>query len=147
MTALVNEAYMRLVNCTRMQLQNRAHLSAVSAMVMRRVLVEPARRHSSKRGGAAPDVSLDEAATIGNARTPDLVALDDALEALARLDDRKAEIVALCFCSGLTVDKVAEVLRVSPATVTRDCRSPKAWLYRELPPGHANGSRTLGRGR
>jgi RNA polymerase sigma-70 factor (ECF subfamily) len=134
-TALVNEAYMRLVGYERMQWQNRAHFFAVSAQAMRRILVEHARRHNQRRGGNVPHVSLDEAALVGGHRAADLVALDDALNTLAQLDPRKAQVVEMRFFGGLNVDETADVLKVSPATVMRDWSTAKAWLYRELAVG------------
>ena len=136
-TALVNEAYMRLVDYKRMQWQNRAHFFAVSAQLMRRILVEHARRRNLKRGGGVPHVSFDEAAVIGGAKDPraDLVALDDAMNALARLDPRKVQVVEMRFFGGLSVEETAEVLKVSPVTVMRDWSTAKAWLYRELSGG------------
>ncbi|MGD0301519.1 MAG: sigma-70 family RNA polymerase sigma factor [Bryobacteraceae bacterium] len=131
-TALVNEAYLRLVDYKRMQWQNRAHFFAVSAQVMRRILVEHARRHNLKRGGDMQHVSLDEAAQVGGARSTDLVALDDAMNELAHLDPRKVQVVEMRFFGGLSVEETAEVLKVSPITVMRDWNTAKAWLYREL---------------
>src|SRR5688500_6459255 len=116
-TALVNEAYMRLVDYTRMQWQDRAHFFAVSAQVMRRILIEHARRHNLKRGGGVAHVSLEEAASVGGNRAGDLVALDDALNVLARLDPRKARVVEMRFFGGLNVEETADVLKVSTATV------------------------------
>ena len=145
-TALVNEAYMRLVNYKRMQWQNRAHFFAVSAHLMRRILVEHARRHNLKRGGGVQHVSLEEVAVMGSGRATDpsekLVALDEALNALARLDPRKAQVVEMRFFGGLSVEETAEVLKVSPVTAMRDWNTAKAWLYRELT-GAGDGSRTL----
>jgi RNA polymerase sigma-70 factor (ECF subfamily) len=134
-TALVNEAYMRLVDYKRMQWQNRAHFFAVSSQLMRRILVDHARRHNQKRGTGAQQVSLDEAAAVSGGRTTDLVALDDALIALARLDPRKVQVVEMRFFGGLNVEETAEVLKVSPVTVMRDWSTAKAWLYRELTGG------------
>jgi RNA polymerase sigma-70 factor (ECF subfamily) len=131
-TALVNEAYMRLVDYKRMQWQNRAHFFAVSAQLMRRILVEHARRHNLKRGGGVQHVSLDEIAVVVNDPGSDLVALDDALNALARVDPRKVQVVELRFFGGLSVEETATVLKVSPVTVRRDWSSAKIWLYREL---------------
>ncbi len=131
-TALVNEAYMRLVDYKRMQWQNRAHFFAVSAQLMRRILVEHARRQNLKRGGGVQHVSLDEAAVVGGDRPADLVALDAAMDALARLDPRKVQVVEMRFFGGLSVEETAEVLKVSPVTVMRDWSTAKAWLYREL---------------
>jgi RNA polymerase sigma factor (TIGR02999 family) len=138
-TALVNEAYMRLVGYERMKWQNRAHFFAVSAQVMRRILVEHARRHNLRRGGGVPHVSLDEAALVGGHRAADLVALDDALNTLAQLDPRKAQVVEMRFFGGLNVDETADVLKVSPATVMRDWSTAKTWLYRELAGGIRDG--------
>ena len=131
-TALVNEAYMRLVDCTRMQWQDRAHFFAVSSQLMRRILVDHARRQNLKRGGGVPHVSLDEAVVVGRQHGLDLVALDDALNALARIDARKGRVVEMRFFGGLSVDETAAVLKVSPVTVRRDWNSAKIWLYREL---------------
>jgi RNA polymerase sigma factor (TIGR02999 family) len=129
-TALVNEAYMRLVDYSHMQWQDRAHFFAVSAQLMRRILVEHARRHNLKRGGGLQHVFLEEAAVVGGGRAADLVAIDDAMNALARLDARKAQVVGMRFFGGLSVEETAEVLRVSPITVMRDWSTAKAWLYR-----------------
>ncbi len=131
-TALVNEAYMRLVDYDRMQWQDRAHFFAVAAQVMRRILVEHARRHNLKRGGGLQHISLEEAAEVGGDQDADLVALDDAMNALARLDARKAQVVEMRFFGGLSVGETAEVLKVSSVTVKRDWNTAKAWLYREL---------------
>ena len=138
-TALVNEAYMRLVDYKRMQWQNRAHFFAVSAQLMRRILVEHARRQNLKRGGGVQHVSLDEAAVVGGDRAADLVALDAAMDALARLDPRKVQVVEMRFFGGLSVEETAEVLKVSPVTVMRDWSTAKAWLYRELAGGTTDG--------
>jgi RNA polymerase sigma-70 factor (ECF subfamily) len=146
-TALVNEAYMRLVDYKRMQWHDRAHFFAVSAQLMRRILVERARRRNLKRGGGAPHVSLEEAAVVGGNRAADpggnLVALDDALNALALLDPRKVQVVEMRFFGGLTLEETAEVLKVSPVTVRRDLRTAKAWLYRELTGVTDDGFRSL----
>jgi RNA polymerase sigma-70 factor (ECF subfamily) len=128
-TALVNEAYLRLVDYKRMQWQDRAHFFAVSAQVMRRILVEHARRQNLKRGAGVQHVSLEEAAMVGGERSADLVALDDALNELARLDPRKVQVVEMRFFGGLSVDETAEVLKVSPVTVRRDWSTAKVWLY------------------
>jgi RNA polymerase sigma-70 factor (ECF subfamily) len=138
-TALVNEAYMRLVDYKRMQWQNRAHFFAVSGQLMRRILVEHARRHNLKRGGDVQHVSLEEAAEVRGDRAADLAALDDALNALERLDPRKVQVVEMRFFGGLSVEETAEVLKVSPVTVMRDWSTAKAWLYRELTHGFVNG--------
>jgi RNA polymerase sigma factor (TIGR02999 family) len=133
-TALVHEAFMRLADYTRMQWQDRAHFFAVSAQLMRRILVDHARRHNVKRGRGVQHVSLDEVAVVapGGEAGKDLVALDEALIALARIDPRKAQIVEMRFFAGLTVDEIGSVLRVSPGTIKRDWRAARAWLYREL---------------
>jgi len=138
-SALVNEAYMRLVDYKGMQWQNRAHFFAVSAQLMRRILVEHARRHNLKRGGGIPHVSLEETALVGDERAADLIALDDAMVELARLDPRKVRVVEMRFFGGLSVEETAEVLEVSPVTVMRDWSTAKAWLYRELTGGETDG--------
>src|SRR5262252_2109531 len=142
-TALVNEAYVRLVNYKRMQWQDRAHFFAVSAQVMRRVLVEHARRHNLKRGAGVQHVSLEEGSLVNGHRDADLVALDDAMNALARLDQRKVLVVELRFFGGLSVEETAEVLKVSPVTVMRDWSAAKTWLYRELTGRTSDGSREV----
>lgn len=131
-TALVNEAYLRLVDYKRMQWQNRAHFFAVSAQLLRRILVDHARRHNLKRGGGLKHVSLEHAAVVGGGRSADLVALDEAMKRLAELDPRKEQVVEMRFFGGLSVEETAEVLKVSAVTVTRDWSTAKAWLYREL---------------
>ena len=138
-TALVNEAYIRLVDYKRMHWQNRAHFLAVSAQAMRRILVDRARRRNVKRGADAEHVSLDAEAVLCADRSADFVSLDDALTALAARAPRKAKVVELRFFGGLSVDETAEVLRVSPITVMREWKSAKAWLYRELAGPTANG--------
>jgi len=142
-TALVNEAYMRLVDYEHMQWQNRAHFFAVSAQLMRRILVEHARRHNLKRGGGVPHLSLEQAAVVDGEQTADLVALDEAMNALARIDARKVRVVEMRFFGGLSVEETAEVLKVAPITVLRDWSTAKAWLYRELTGGSDDGFRTL----
>jgi RNA polymerase sigma-70 factor (ECF subfamily) len=131
-TDLVNEAYMRLVDYKRMHWQNRAHFFAVSAQLIRRILVEHARRRNLKRGAGIRHVSLDEVAVAGGGRSADLVALDDAMKALAQVDPRKERVVEMRFFGGLSVEETAEVLKVSTVTVMRDWSTAKAWLYREL---------------
>ncbi len=132
-TALVNEAYLRLVDASRVEWESRAHFFAVAAQLMRRVLVDAAReRASQKRGGAWAQVSLAEAMVIPQRRGADLIALDDALETLATIDKRKSQIVELRFFGGLTVVETAAVLKVSPDTVMRDWHLAKVWLFREL---------------
>ena len=131
-TALVNEAYLRLVGYNRMRWQDREHFFAVSAQVMRRILVDHARRQNVKRGAGVQHLDLDEAAVVARDRTADLVALDDAMTALASLDPRKGQIIEMRFFGGLSVEETAEALDVSPATVRRDWSIAKLWLYREL---------------
>jgi len=131
-TDLVNEAYMRLVDYKRMHWQNRAHFFAVSAQLIRRILVDHARRRNLKRGAGIRHVSLDEVAVAGGGRSADLVALDDAMKALAQVDPRKERVVEMRFFGGLSVEETAEVLKVSTVTVMRDWSTAKAWLYREL---------------
>ena len=132
-SALVNEAYIRLIDWKNVRWQNRAHFFAVSAQLMRRILVDFAReRHYLKRGGGALRVSLDEAAAFPVERNTDLVALDEALMLLAEVDRRKGQVVEMRFFGGLSVKEVAEVLKVSEETVMRDWRLAKVWLLREL---------------
>ena len=132
-TALVNEAYLRLVDLNRVRWQDRAHFFAMSARLMRRILVDHARsRNYQKRGGALRRVSLDEALVVSEERGTDLVALDDALEALAAVDPRKSQVVELRFFGGLSIEEAAEALQVSAETVLRDWRLARAWLRREL---------------
>ena len=140
-TALINEAWLRLINWDRVSWQNRAHFFGVSARLMRYVLVGFARsRKQQKRGGAFQKVSIEEVATISVDRRDDLVALDDALETLAEYDPRKAEIVELRFFGGLSVEETAEVMKLSPVTIIREWNKAKAWLYQELSSGASNGS-------
>jgi RNA polymerase sigma-70 factor (ECF subfamily) len=131
-SALLNEAYMRLADYKRTSWQNRAHFFALSAQLMRRILVEHARRSNLKRGGNIPHISLEEVALEGGSPAADFVALDDALNALAQFDARKAQVVEMRFFGGLSVEESAEVLKVSTVTVMRDWSTAKAWLYREL---------------
>jgi RNA polymerase sigma factor (TIGR02999 family) len=131
-TALVNEAYLRLVDCKRMRFNDRAHFFAVSAQLMRRILVDHARRRNQKRGAGVEHISLDEVASFGPDRDAGLVMLDDAMLALARFDPRKAQVVELRFFGGLSVEESAEVLKISSVTVMRDWSTARAWLYREL---------------
>ena len=135
-TELVNEAYLRLVDVQQVDWQSRTHFLAMSARLMRRVLVDLARsRAADKRGGGAVRVTLDEAVIGGVARDPDVIRLDDALQALAALDDRKSRVVELRFFGGLTADETAVVLQVSSKTVLRDWEFARAWLQRELTTG------------
>jgi RNA polymerase sigma factor (TIGR02999 family) len=132
-TALLNEAYLRLVDVKQVSWQNRTHFFAVSAQLMRRILVEFARsRHALKRGGKAPAISLDEAPIVSSRPEADLVALDDALKALATIDPRRSRVVELRYFGGLNVEETAEVLKVSAETVMHDWKLAKAWLLREL---------------
>ena len=131
-TALVNEAYMRLVDYKGMHWQNRAHFFAVSAQLMRRFWWNMPAAIILKRGGDVPHVALDDAAMVGADRDADLVLLDEAMNTLAQFDARKAQVVEMRFFGGLSVDETAEVLKVSPVTVMRDWSTAKAWLYREL---------------
>jgi RNA polymerase sigma factor (TIGR02999 family) len=132
-TALVNEAYLRLVNLKEMQWQNRAHFFAMGARLMRRILVDFARsRGYQKRGGGAKQVSFTEALEVAEGQPTDVVALNDALEALADVDERKSRVVELRFFGGLSVEETAEVLNVSRETVKRDWKFAKMWLLRHL---------------
>ena len=132
-TALVNEAYMRLVDQTRVRWQNRAHFFAIAAQTMRRILIDHARRRRyDKRGGGARLLPLDEAAHITDERAAELVALDDALGLLQEVDERKARVVELRYFGGLTVEETAEVLKLSPDTIGREWRRARAFLLREM---------------
>lgn len=132
-SALVNEAFLRLVDQRDVHWQNRAHFFGIAAQMMRRILVDYARnRRYAKRGGDARQVSLDEAAIVSSERVAEVVALDDALKGLAEFDPRKSQIVELRFFGGLSIDETAEVLAVSPGTVMRDWTLAKAWLRREM---------------
>jgi RNA polymerase sigma-70 factor (ECF subfamily) len=132
-TALVNEVYLKLVDVERVRWQNRAHFLAVAARLMRRILVDVARsRRYRKRGGDVEHVAFDESAAIDIGRGHDMLALDDALDELARVDARQCQIVVMRFFAGLTVEEIATVIDVSPATVMRDWKLAKSWLLREL---------------
>ena len=132
-SALVNEAYLRLVDHENIDWQNRSHFFGLAAQAMRRILVDHARsRNYQKRGGNAERVSLDEAANFAEERATELIALDDALQDLAKLDPRKSRIVEMRYFGGLTGEETAEVLGISTATVARDWETAKAWLLREL---------------
>jgi RNA polymerase sigma factor (TIGR02999 family) len=140
-TALVNEVYLRLVDCAQIDWRDRAHFFAVSAQLMRRILVDFAReREVRKRGGGVRHISLDEAPTLCKESDPDLVALDDALTALAAIDERKSKTVELRFFGGLDIDETAAVLKVSSKTITRDWTMAKAWLLREMGGGDPHGT-------
>ena len=137
-TALVNEAYVRLVDGKAVEWQDRAHFLAVSARVMRRILVDHARaRHAKKRGGEGVRVTFDEALVVTDEPGQNFVALDDALEALAKFDERKSRVIELRFFGGLSVEETASVLNVSPDTVMRDWRLAKAWLQAEMRGDHS----------
>jgi RNA polymerase sigma factor (TIGR02999 family) len=139
-TALINELYLRLSDLKQVDWQNRSHFFAICARQMRRILTDEARlRQTEKRGGGAPVVSLDEAPEVASSSHADVLAIDDALKALALADERKSKVVELRFFGGLSVEETAEVLNVSPDTVARDWRLAKAWLLREMS-GEAHGS-------
>lgn len=132
-TALVHEAYLRLIDQTRVEWQNRAHFFGVAAEMMRRILIDHAKRtKASKRGGFAEKLALDEAVAFSEDQEVDLLALDDALSDLARLDPRQSRIVELRFFGGLTLEETAEVTKLSRATVEREWVMAKAWLYSQL---------------
>jgi len=132
-TALVNEAYVRLVDLRQVRWQNRAHFFGMAAQLMRHILVDFARaRLRAERGGFAQQVSLDEAAMVAKGRSAEFIALDDALQSLAEIDQRKSRIVELRYFGGLTVEEIAEVLQISPRTVMREWNLARAWLHREL---------------
>lgn len=132
-TALVNEAYLRLIDWKDVHWQNRAHFLGVAAKLMRRILVDSARaRYQDKRGGAARQVSFDEAAAVSVEHAAEFIALDDALQQLAAIDPRRSRLVELRFFGGLNEEETAEVLKVSPRTVRREWSLARAWLHREL---------------
>jgi RNA polymerase sigma factor (TIGR02999 family) len=132
-TALVHEAYLRLIDQNRVQWRNRAQFFGVASQMIRRILVDHARsHHAAKRGSGALKLSLDEAVAVPGGKDLDLVALDDALRSLAEMDEQQARIVELRFFGGLSIEETAEVLNISPATVKRDWASAKAWLYRDM---------------
>ena len=139
-TALVNEAWLRLIDWQTVSWQNRAHFYGAAANIMRRILVDEARhRQRQKHGGGALQVSLTNAAGLSGEKTTDLVALDDALQSLAEIDPRKSKIIELRFFGGLTVEETAEVLKLSARQVARDWNLAQAWLFRELNGGrHAS---------
>jgi RNA polymerase sigma factor (TIGR02999 family) len=143
-TALINEAWLRLIDWKQVSWQSRAHFFGVSARLMRYILVDFARvRKQQKRGGRAQHVSLDEAAAISADRSDDFVALDDALHALARYDPRKCQIVELRFFGGLSVNETAEAMQLSPITIIREWNKAKAWLYQELNPEPYDATRSV----
>src|SRR5262245_28144538 len=132
-TALLNEAYLRLVDVRQVNWRNRVHFLAMSARIMRRVLVESARaRQYKRRGAGATRVSLEEALVVTDGPDPDVIALSEALDAFARIDERKSRVVELRYFGGLTVEETAEALGISAETVARDWRLARAWLRREL---------------
>ncbi len=140
-TALVHEAYLRLVDAQSLKWQNRAHFYGISAKLMREILVEFCRAgHAQKRGGGEVPLSLDEAAVIPKAPDADLLALNDALNDLERFDQRKARIVELRFFGGLSVEETAEVLKIAPITVMREWSKAKAWLYQAISPDEGEGA-------
>jgi len=132
-TALVHEAYLELIDVTNVDWQHRAHFFAVSAEIMRHILLDRARRRiAAKRGGSAERLSLDELPDLSGGRAAELIALDDALNTLGGIDARKARVVELRFFGGLSVEETAEVLAVSPETVMRDWKFARSWLHAEL---------------
>ncbi|HEY8560249.1 MAG TPA: sigma-70 family RNA polymerase sigma factor [Pyrinomonadaceae bacterium] len=132
-TALVNEAYLRLIDSSRVNWQNRTHFFAISAQLMRRILVDFARaRNSQKRGGEAQKVELDEALVVASEQKTDLVALDEALKKLAEMNPRQSEVVELRYFGGLSEEEIAEHLKISVRTVRRDWSIARAWLFRRL---------------
>jgi RNA polymerase sigma-70 factor, ECF subfamily len=140
--ALVNEAYLRLVGMNSPQWESRSHFFAIAAQLMRQILVDYARRHhAEKRGGRGGTLSLDDSSLLEQGKGPevDVVALDDALKTLARVDARKVQVVELRFFGGLSFEEIAEVLKVSVNTVSRDWSTARAWLHRELSRGSSNG--------
>ena len=132
-TALVHEAYLKLVDQTRVSWQNRAHFFGIASQLMRRIVIDHARAHASgKRGGAAIRLSLDDVRIPPEERAAGLIALDEALKDLAQFDERKSQIVEMRFFGGLTDEEIAEVLQISTRTVLRDWKTARLWLYREL---------------
>jgi RNA polymerase sigma factor (TIGR02999 family) len=135
-TALINEAYLRMIEWKDLKFDNRAHFFGLAAQLMRRALVDHARqRHARKRGGDALRVTLDESFNLVYEREVDLIALDDALDGLAKIYPRKSRIVEMRFFGGLSTDEIAVALKISPRTVMREWSLAQAWLYRELRPG------------
>jgi RNA polymerase sigma factor (TIGR02999 family) len=134
-TALVNEAYMHLVDQADTHWQNRAHFFGVAAQVMRHILIDHARtRTRQKRGGDVQQVSLDDVESMSISRAAELIALDDALNELAKIDERRSKVVELRYFGGLSIEETAAVLKVNPITISRDWRWAKAWLFRALQP-------------
>ncbi len=140
-TAVVHEAYLRLIDQKHVQWQNRAHFFAIAAQMMRRILITHAQSDAyAKRGGGALKVSLDEAAILSKERAGELLTLDEALKSLTAIDPRRSQVVELRFFGGLSNEEIAEVLKISPNTVTRDWNVAKAWLYREMSKEQADGA-------
>jgi RNA polymerase sigma factor (TIGR02999 family) len=138
-TALINEAYVRLVDQRNARWANRSHFFAISAQIMRRILIDHARRYAyAKRGGGARQVSLEEVATVARADLPEFIRLDEALKSLAELDPRRSQVVELRYFGGLNNEEIAGVLKISENTVTRDWNMARAWLYRQLTGSAAN---------
>jgi RNA polymerase sigma-70 factor (ECF subfamily) len=138
-TALINEAYVRLVDQRNVHWANRSHFFAISAQIMRRILIDHARRHAyAKRGGGAQQVSLEEAATVTPDQSLELLRLDEALKTLSDMDPRRGQVVELRFFGGLNNEEIAGVLKVSENTVTRDWNMARAWLYQQLTGSGAN---------
>ena len=138
-TALINEAYVRLVDQKNVQWANRSHFFAISAQIMRRILIDHARRHAyAKRGGGAHQVSLEEAATVVPDQSQELLRLDEALKSLAEMDPRRSQVVELRYFGGLNNEEIADVLHISENTVTRDWNMARAWLYQQLTGSGAN---------
>ena len=132
-SALINEAYLRLVDQQEVEWRDRAHFFAAAAQIMRHILIDHARSHLyKKRGGGSPHVALEDVAVVSEERAADLVALDEALKRLEKLDRRKSKIVELRFFGGLTVEETAEVMKLAPITIKREWRSARAWLQSEL---------------
>jgi len=130
---LMNEAYLKLVDQKKTHWQNRAHFFGIAAQIMRRILLNYARdQHRKKRGGNAVQISLSDVSVVYLEKTAELIALDEALERLAKFDERKGRVVELKYFGGLDVDEIAEVLKISPITVLRDWKFAKAWLFREI---------------
>lgn len=147
-SALVNEAYLRLVDASQVEWQNRAHFFGIAARLMRRILVDDARRRNrDKRGGCTIQVPLEEAANLPQEQAANLVLLDDALNTLAAIDPRQSDVVELRFFGGMSIEETAEVMKVSPGTVARDWTFARAWLRKEMGGGEEQeaGNRPLTR--
>ena len=134
-TALVHEAYLKLMNQMRLTLRNRAHFFAIAATIMRRILIDDARRRKAEKRGGGVHVTLNDEIEVGDARPPDVLALDLALESLGRIDERKSRVIELKYFGGLTTEEIAEVTGVSITTVGRDLRLAHAWLERQMSGG------------